>query len=312
MAFNGRGRGNSNSDKINTTTRVVQMYNPDGEDAGTLSLGFWNQLVSFRINPALDPDKRTDGKMYDYDSGVSVVMNAEALTTLSKGIAQVEKYAKEKKNFSAAVRTNEYVVKIGYGNEYEGIDGYFLAIFQVNDAGVANGSLFYPFYAQDHNDNKLLINYDENKGKAQKTVAVNSQWAALKAFVKLGTDTLVNGGAHGSTTMLNYWITAMRNALDVVKGLVEVTTLGRGSSGGGNGGGRSGGGNGGMTGGYNGRRSRNIDLGGGDSSSSGGGRRSSGAAAGGGGGTKRSQKADGPSDIENEMMEEIGDIDNMD
>lgn len=310
MAFGGNNRRN-NQEKINTTTRVIQMYNPQGEDAGTLTLGFWNNFISVRLNPALPENQRGDGKMYDYDKGVSFVMNAETAITLNQGIALVEKHAKDKKNLSASVRTGEYIVKVGYGDDYDGINGFYLGVFQVNEKGKATGSLFYPFQVQDATENTLLVGYDEDTGKAKKEMAINTQWKAFKNFFKLAETELINGGAHGTTTTLNYWITAVRNALDVMKGLIEMTTLG-GGRGGNNGGGNNGGG-GGMSGGFNNRRRRDVNLGGnsGGGNSGGGNSRSNS----GGGGSRRGkateQRADNVSDIEQEMMDEIGDIDDM-
>ena len=88
MAFN-TNKGVSN--KVNTTTKVMQIYNPNGEDAGTLTMGYWNTYATLKINPALEPRQREQGKMYNYDVQASVVINAEAITTLYQGILKMEK-----------------------------------------------------------------------------------------------------------------------------------------------------------------------------------------------------------------------------
>lgn len=305
MAF---GNNRNQNNKINTTTKVIQMYNPVGDDAGTLTLGFWNQYATIRINPALAKNQQQDGKMYNYDQSASMILGAETIIALNQGIAVMESQIKNKKNvLPVAVRSQNYVLKVGAGGEYEGIDDFYLSIFEVDQSGKATGSMFYPFVAQEGaTDNTIMFSWNEDTGK-HKPKLVNTQWKAFKTFLKKAEEDLVTAGSHGSTTQLNIWISKLSSAIDVIKGMVEVASFGGKGSGGGNnqGGGNSG--SGGM--GFSTRRKRNVNLGGGSGDEGN---------SGGGGGSRnqkrgaKEEKVDNLSDIENEMMDEVGDIEDMD
>jgi hypothetical protein len=309
MAF---GNNRNQNNKVNTTTKVVQMYNPAGEDAGTITLGYWNHYATIRINPALPDNQRQDGKMYNYDANASVVLNAETVIALSEGIAKLEALIKAKKNAPpVAVRAAQYVVKVGQSSDYEGMEGdFYVGLFEVDNKGVATGSMFYPFVQHEGaTENTLMFGWDEESGK-HKALTTNTQWKAFKNFLNQAASELVSGGSHGALSQANIWISRLSGAVEVLKGMVETMSFGGGRGQGGNSGGNSNGGFGGG-GGFSSRRKRDINLGGnsgGDSNSNSGGGRSNS-----GGGRKKPQEEpiDDISDIENEMLEEIGDIDDM-
>jgi hypothetical protein len=306
MAF---GNNRNQNNKINTTTKVVQMYNPSGEDAGTLTLGYWNTFATIRINPALPENQRQDGKVYNYDANASVILNAETAIALLEGVNKIEALIKAKKKAPAvAVRTQQFVVKVGRSDDYEGMDGdFYLGLFEVDNKGVATGSMFYPFVQHEGaTESTLMFGWDEDTGN-HKAVTLNTQWKAFKNFLEQASKDLISGGSHGSTSQLNIWISRLTTAIDVVKGMIETASFGGGRSQGNNqGGGNSGGGFGG--GGFSSRRKRDINLGGGSSSSDGG---NSGRGNRGGRNKAKEESIDDISDIENEMMDELNDIDDM-
>lgn len=220
-------KSNQNN-KVNTTTKVVQMYNPNGDDAGTLTLGYWNNYATMKINPALEPAKRTQGKVYNYDVNASVILNAEVITTLYRGVLTMESRVKAKQEGvpSVAVRAGQYIIKVGLSSDYEGMIGdYYLAFFELDNAGHPTGSIFYPFAAQDSDDDFLLFGWDEQTGSASTTIPVNSQWQMFKNFLKQASEELVSGGAHGALSQTNIWITRLTNSLDVIKSLIEMLTV---------------------------------------------------------------------------------------
>lgn len=230
MAFNNSKSNSSN--KVNTTTKVIQMYNSNGEDAGTLTLGFWNTYATLKINPALEPRQREQGKMYNYDVQASVVVNAEALTTLYQGILKMEKEVASKGTAqSVAIKAGQYVVKVGLCTDYEGMDGkYYLGLFEVDNKNVATGSMFYVFTAQDQPDNTLMFDWNEETGESDSNRVLNSQWIMFKNFIKMSVEQLVSGGAHGSLCQTNIWISKVTNALDVMRNLIDMIAAGKGGS----------------------------------------------------------------------------------
>jgi hypothetical protein len=306
MAF---GNNRQQNNRTNTTTKVIQMYNPVGDDAGTLTLGYWNTFATVKINPILPEKQREDGKMYNYDVTGSVLLNPETVIALEYGITKLESLIKNKKNAPAvAVRAGNYVVKVGQSSDYDGMEGdFYVGLFEVDNKGVATGSMFYPFAVQKATENTLMFGWDEDTAK-HKAVTYNTQWEAFKTFLRQAKADLISGGAHGTTHQVNIWLTRLTNALDVVKGMIETASFGGGR--GGNSGGDKGGQSGFGGGGFAGRRKRNINTGGNDDGGNSGGGKSRGNSGGSRNKTKE-EPIDDISDIENEMMDEVGDIDEM-
>ena len=213
----------SNSNKINTTTKVFQIYNPEGEDASTLTMGYWNTYVTFKINPALDPSQRDASKVYNYDVTASVIANAEVVTTLNEALREFRISASKGRTESIAVVAGQYVIKIGQCADYDGMEGqYYLGLFEVDDKLVQTGSLFYVFNANVSDDSVAMIGWDENSGKPAEDVAYESQWTMFNNFIELAAKEVVMGGAHGSNVTTNVGITKLTSAIDYLKSLVEM------------------------------------------------------------------------------------------
>ena len=216
-------KGN-NSNKINTTTKVFQMYNPEGEDASTLTLGYWNQYVTIKINPALDPSQRTNTSVYNYDTTASVVLNAETVTTLHEALKEFKReIATNGSAQPVAVLVNNNVVKVGMTSDYEGMDGqYYVGLFEVDDHLVQTGCLFYVFNAGVSDDSVSLKGWNEQTGQCAEEVVYESQWIAFNNFIEMAAKELVLGGAHGSSVSSNIALTKLTSAVDYLKSLVEM------------------------------------------------------------------------------------------
>ena len=222
-------KGN-NSNKINTTTKVFQIYNPEGEDASTLTMGFWNTYVTFKINPALEPSQRTANQVYNYDTTASVIANAEVITTLNEALKDFRREASKGHAESVAVVAGQYVIKVGMAADYEGMEGqYYLGLFEVDDRLVQTGGLFYVFNANISDDSIALHGWDENTGKSVEEIAYESQWTMFCNFIDMAAREVVMGGAHGTNVATNVGITKLTSAVDYLKSLVEMI-VGKGGS----------------------------------------------------------------------------------
>ena len=221
MAFiNNKG---NNSNKINTTTKVFQIYNPEGEDASTLTMGFWNTYVTFKINPALEPSQRTANQVYNYDTTASVIANAEVITTLNEALKDFRREASKGHAESVAVVAGQYVIKVGMAADYEGMEGqYYLGLFEVDDRLVQTGGLFYVFNANISDDSIALHGWDENTGKSVEEIAYESQWTMFCNFIDMAAREVVMGGAHGTNVATNVGITKLTSAVEYLKSLIEM------------------------------------------------------------------------------------------
>lgn len=225
MAFvNNKG---NNQNRVNTTSKVAQLYNAMGEDASTLTLGYWNGYVTVKINPALPANMRQDGKVYDYDTTASIMLNAEQVYSLYQAVLKLE----ESPESSFSIHVNQYVAKVGPSNQYEGMDGnYYLGLFEVDQQGVQVGSLFFVFDAVQDDSNVLSIDWDENSGNAGGHVYFDPQWNVFKNFLKRASDELILGGSHGSLMQTNILMSKLNNSIDLIKSLIETMIKGGGAS----------------------------------------------------------------------------------
>ena len=224
MAFvNNKG----NQNRVNTTSKVVQLYNAMGEDASTLTLGFWNGYATIKINPALPANMRQEGKVYDYDTTASIMLNAEQVYSLYRAIEKFE----EDPNMSYSLHINQYVAKVGPCFHYEGMEGtYYLGLFEVDQQGVQTGSLFFVFDSAQDPTNIVSIDWDENSGNNSGSVYFEPQWNVFKLFLKRASDELILGGSHGSLMQTNILMSKLNNSIDLIKSLIETMIKGGGSA----------------------------------------------------------------------------------
>lgn len=75
MEFN-KNKAN-NRQQTNVNTRGIQLMNKDGFDPSTVVLGFWNDMMSIKLHPALEPSKQTQTAVYDYETTFQTVLNVE-------------------------------------------------------------------------------------------------------------------------------------------------------------------------------------------------------------------------------------------
>lgn len=221
MAFG--NRGNNPPKKTNTTTRIVQVYNPDGTDPGTLILGYWNQYMSIKINPVLPPAEQKDGRVYDYDNGASILLNLENIVALNKGIAIFEKNKKNgKKALPPALKVNDIILKIGAEGEYTSIDSPYLAFFEIKGKeDVASGSIFYVF-PEGTDDSTILFGYNEETGKS-KVKSYSTQYEIFKNFLKQAERDLIMGGSQGAIHNINIMFSKLTESIQIIKKLIELS-----------------------------------------------------------------------------------------
>lgn len=154
---------NNSRDKANVNTRGLQFSNKNGFDPSALSLGFWNDFISIKINPALDKSQQTETRVFDYDKAVSTALTPRIATCLLKGIRDHIMPAIETgETRSVSVKVGgDSLVTVGTGTKYTGEPCQFFALHKELDPGTKKPamSIFYEFAK-----NNLIMNYDEKTG----------------------------------------------------------------------------------------------------------------------------------------------------
>lgn len=139
---------NNNRD-LNINTRGIQFMNKNGFDPSTLVIGFWNEMLSIKIHPALDKEKQTESKVFDYEKVVHTALTAEKISTLktlieNKIFPAISKG--EDKKVGVPVGGDSLVV-VGTGKDMTGEIRPYIAIHKSlnEETHIPEMSIFYEF-----------------------------------------------------------------------------------------------------------------------------------------------------------------------
>ena len=195
MNFNTQNNAKDNT--ISMNTRGYQFMNRNGFDPSALTVGFWNEMLSLRINPALEPSKQTESKVFDYDKAVSTSLTLEKITTLLYGITKVVLpaiEAKEDKSVAISV-SGDTLVAVGTGKRLTGDIRPFLAIHKsLNpDTKKPEMSIFYEFKTSD-----TINDYNESTGEYNLCKGIQSELILFVELLKSAIIGLSNATAHAS------------------------------------------------------------------------------------------------------------------
>ena len=154
--------------------------NKDGFDPSTLQLSYWNDMISLRITPALDPSKQTETKVFDYEKTVVTAINLEKAMLIVKAIKDsifpaIE--AGENKDIAFSIN-GDSLLAFGTGKRLTGEIRPFIAIHKsLNpDTKKPEMSIFYEFKR-----NQFIDDYNEATGSYS---LVNNVHAELNVFYK--------------------------------------------------------------------------------------------------------------------------------
>lgn len=74
-------------EQAQVNTRGLSFFNNESAlESSTMQLGYWNEMVSLRINPALPEDKQTETNKFDYDVNISTALTLDKAITLKKAV----------------------------------------------------------------------------------------------------------------------------------------------------------------------------------------------------------------------------------
>ena len=161
--FGTKQNNDYNTDKKSVNTNIYQFKNKEGFEPSTLQIRGWDEMLSMRINPALEPSKQSKEQIFDYERFVATSLNMEKamllLYKINKDIIPAIENDEEK-NIGINVG-GDSLITVGTGKKITGSIKPYLAIFKgLNpDTKKPEQSIFYEFKTS-----MTIDDYDANTG----------------------------------------------------------------------------------------------------------------------------------------------------
>lgn len=173
---------NNVRDKASVNTRGYQFTNKNGFDPSALSVGFWNDFLSIRINPALEKSQQTETRVFDYDKSVSTALSLRLIVRMLHGIENCIIPAIESgESHSISVQVGgDSLITIGTGTKYTNNKVcQYLAIHKELDPSTRKPamSMFYEF-----STDNIIKDYNESDGSYNIDSNINDEF---KLFVQI-------------------------------------------------------------------------------------------------------------------------------
>lgn len=216
MNFTSNGKGN-NKTQANTNTNGIQLSNKDGFDPSTLGLAFWNNMISVKMNPALEKSKQTENKVFDYEATIQTTLTIEKAQVLLEKINEVILPAiREGKEASRSVIIGgDSLLYIGTGVKQFGEVKPHLAIFKSLDADTKKPEIgiFYEFKTC-----SVISDYDHITGSFQQDSPVSAELSLFIKFLEVAIEALTHAHSHSQRTVDRYFREKLNEAVGVKSG----------------------------------------------------------------------------------------------
>ena len=225
MNFN--NTNNNAREQVNVNTRGPQFMNKNGFDPSTMAVGYWNELISIKMHPALPKEKQTDSKVFDYEKVISTAITLEKATTLCTGIEKkiipaIEKG--EQASVGIPVGADSLIV-VSTGVKMTGSVRPYIAIHKALDEKTKKPetSIFYEF-----NRAYSVDDYDEAEGTFQVTQDIHSEFKLFIELLNAAKLGLSQAIAHSMRVVDKYYRDRVLNDISAIAEKLGVTTGGAG------------------------------------------------------------------------------------
>lgn len=217
--FNNKGNNKDKKD-YGVNTRGIQLKNKNGIDPSTIIIGYWNDMMTLKIHPALPKEKQTQENVYDYEHALNTALTLDKVQVLYEGMAHIENAIIEEKQHAIGVKVGQNsVVMISTGVKETGSVRPYIAIYKELDADSekAGVGIRYEF-----NKCEAIVNYDPNTGETEEKHQVPSELLVFKSVLKSAVENLTNAAVHAMRNVQNYYntkqmemITALANKMGI-------------------------------------------------------------------------------------------------
>lgn len=217
----------NNREQNNVNTRGIQFMNKDGFDPSTMIFGYWNELVSIKIHPALEKSKQTESKVFDYEKVVSTALTLEKVTLLLKGIEKKILPAIEKgENETIGVPVgSDSLFVVSTGKKTTGSIRPYIAIYKSLDEKTKKPEMS---IAYEFNKSYTVDDYDPDTGEYSTTKDINAEFDLFIELLKASRTALSNAFAHASRNVDRFYKDKVYNTLEEIASKLGVSSSGSG------------------------------------------------------------------------------------
>lgn len=193
----------NNKEEKSVNTRGIQFKNKLGFDPSTVSFGFWNDMLSIRMNPALPKDQQSNTKVYDYDKTVSTALSATKVALLLEKVTKVlipALDAGEDKTVGVVV-AGDSLVCVGTGKSLTGEIRPYISIHKSlsQETFKPEMSIYYEF-----NKEQSIDDYNAETGKYVCSANMYPEITVMVAVLKASVMAMTNAEAHADRNV-NQW-----------------------------------------------------------------------------------------------------------
>lgn len=262
MNFN-KNANNNSRDAVNVNTRGMQFMNSEGFSPSTLLFGYWNEMISLKIHPALEKSQQTESKRFNYEEVTSTAITLEkAATLLSKIESDILPVYGSENRFRGIPVGGDSLVGVGIRQDGDNTISY-LGIYKGLDENTRKpqSAIWYEFKA-----GYTVDDYDHETGQFNVTQNVPGELMLFTAALRSAIDGLTHAKAHSARTVDKFFRDRLVNKLDEIGAKLGVETASKQSWGNNNGYNRSNRGDIFSGGGSSQSSNSNVDLDGGSAS----------------------------------------------
>lgn len=218
----------NNNKELNINTRGIQFMNKNGFDPSTLVLGFWNEMLSIKIHPALGKENQSESKVFDYEKVVHTALTVEKISILKKLIEKKIFPAIEKgedKKVGVPVGGNSLVV-VGTGKDITGEIRPYIAIHKALDENshIPEMSIFYEF-----NSGMCIEDYNDKSGSFNVSY-INGEFILFFEILKSTLSSLSNSTTHSIRYADRFYRNRLINDLGEIGSKLGITKQYRGNN----------------------------------------------------------------------------------
>lgn len=207
-------------DAVNTNTRGTQFMNREGFQPSTLLFGYWNELISLKMHPALEQSAQTDGKVFNYEVVVNTAITLEKAAVLVDRIEKdiIPAYQEGKETFRGVPVGGDSLIGVGVKKVNDDYAAYF-GIFKSLDETTKKPetAIFYEFKTT-----YTVDNYNHETGDFSVTQGIPSELMVFLGLLKAAQVGLSNATAHATRNVDRYFRDKLTNQLEEIGGKLGI------------------------------------------------------------------------------------------